>query len=105
MTKLRPILNHIIFQFEDELVTAKGRKQFASQTDWGFKVIADFDNDVKSPRWVRVVSVGPKVSGEITEGSRILVEALQWTEGAKFEGQEYWMTNEDKVLAVEDPSS
>lgn len=100
MSKLRPLLKNIIFQFEDELVTAGGRKQFASETDWGFKVVANFDHDTKSPRWGKVISVGPDVSEEVKPGSRILIEALQWTPGAKFEGSEYWMTNEDKVLAI-----
>ena len=100
MTKLRPLLSNIIFQFEDELATANGVKQFRETTSWGFDLRANFDNSTKSPRWGIVVAVGPDVSEEIKAGMAILIEPLKWTEGAELEGKYYWMTNEDQVLAV-----
>lgn len=98
--KLRPLLNNIIFHFEDELATANGIKQFRETTSWGFDLRSNFDSNVKSPRWGIVVATGPDVSEEIKEGMAILIEPLKWTEGVQLEGQHYWMTNEDQILAV-----
>lgn len=98
--KLRPLLSNIIFQFEDELATANGIKQFKETTSWGFDLRSNFDHNTKAPRWGIVVAVGPDVSEEIKEGTAILIEPLKWTEGVKLEGEHYWMTNEDQVLAV-----
>lgn len=102
MSELRPILNNILFQFCDELMTANGVKQFREQTSWGFDLRANFDHNLKVPRWVNVISVGPDVSEEIKPGMKVLVEALKWTTGVEFEGQMYWMTNEDQIIAVEE---
>lgn len=102
--KLRAIKNHIIFHFEDEIVrksdTGRDRTQFAESTEWGFE-ISNYDEGTKKPRWVTVLSIGPAVSEEIEVGSRILVEALAWTEAIKFEGVSYWRTDESKVMAVD----
>lgn len=100
MTKLRALLNNIIFQFEDKLATANGVKQFSETTSWGFDLRSNFDLNTKSPRWGKVVSVGPDVSEDIKPGTFILIEALKWTEGADVDGQIFWKTNEDQVLAV-----
>lgn len=100
MTKLRPLLSNIIFKFEDELASSNGIKQFRETTSWGFDLRTNFDINVKSPRWGIVVAVGPDVKEDIKEGMSILIEALKWTEGVELEGQHYWMTNEDQILAV-----
>lgn len=101
MSKLRPVLDHILFQFQDELVTSQGIKQFNERTSWGFDLRANFDVNLNSPRWVKVVAVGPDVKDpDIVAGAVVLVEALKWTEGMKFEEQEYWMTKEDHVISI-----
>lgn len=102
MSKLRAIYNHVVFQFEDELATSKGVKQFKSETNWGFEIRADFDHATKAPRWGIVVAVGPHVCDDIKEGMRILIEPLKWTEGVEHEGVSYWRTDDEHVLAVDD---
>jgi len=102
---LRAIKNHIIFQFEDSIVhksdQGKNRSQFSEKTDWGFE-ISNFDEGTKKPRWGIVTSVGSEVEEDIHVGSRILIDALQWTEAVKFEGESYWRTDESKVLALDE---
>lgn len=99
---LRPILDNVLFQFEDELATAGGIKQFRETTAWGFDLRSSFDHNVKQPRWVRVVAVGPDVSEAVQPGMRVLVEPLKWTDGLPLEDQIYWSTKEEHVLAVDD---
>jgi len=105
MATLRPIRNHIIFQFEDQVVrktdTGRDRSQFADTTDWGFE-ISSYDEGTKKNRWCRVISVGNEVKEKIVKGSRILVEALAWTEAVKFEGDLYWRTDETKILLLDE---
>ena len=100
MTTLRPLMKNIIFQFEDELATANGVKQFRESTSWGFDLRSNFDHNTKAPRWGIVIAFGPEVSEEIKVGMAVLIEPLKWTEGVQYEGQHYWMTNEDQILAV-----
>jgi len=105
MATLRPIKNSILFQFEDKTVRksdmGRNRSQFAETTEWGFE-ISSYDESAKTPRWGRVKFVGDEVDEDIKVGSRILVEALQWTEGMKFEDETYWRTNDTKVLIVDE---
>lgn len=104
MTTLRPIKNSIIFQFEDNTVRktdmGRSRTQFAETTDWGFET-SSYDESTKTPRWGKVKFVGDEVYEDIKVGSRILVEALQWTEGFEFEDERYWKTNDTKVLMID----
>ena len=91
--RLRPIKNHIIFQFVDE-VDANGK--FVEKTDWGFVIPGHFDNSAKSPRWCNVVEVGPECE-DIKAGQQILVQALKWTPGFKLDDVRYWRTDETQV--------
>lgn len=105
MARLKAIKNHIIFQFEDEVVRKSDngldRAQFSEVTDWGFQ-ISSFEEGTQKPRWGIVVAIGKDVDKEIKVGSKILIEALQWTNAVKFEGEYYWRTNSDKVLAIDE---
>ncbi len=100
---VKAIQNHIIFKFNDEIVrksdTGRDRTQFAESTNWGFE-ISNYDEGTKKPRWVTVVSVGPRVIEDIEVGSQVLVEALKWTEAIKVDGEPHWRTDEDNVLAI-----
>lgn len=59
------------------------------------------DMSGKTPRWVRVLAVGPTVEDpEIKPGAIILVDALRWTEGFKFDGVQVWFTKEKEVSAI-----
>lgn len=105
MASIRAIKNHIIFQFEDEIVrrtdTGRDRAQFNEKTDWGFE-ISNYDEGTKTPRWGIVKSVGHEVKSNIAVGSRILIEALAWTESLVFNGEPIWRTDETKVLAMDE---
>lgn len=105
MATLRPIKNSILFQFEDKSVRksdmGRNRSQFAETTDWGFET-SSYDESTKKPRWARVKFTGPDVYEDIKIGSRILIEALQWTEGMDFEDEKYWRTNDTKVLIIDE---
>lgn len=104
---LRLLKNNILFQFEEEsayLVDKKIRqKGFKEVTKSGLIVISPTKN-ADAARWGIVIKVGPEVTEEIRVGSRIFIEKLMWTSGATWDREEYWMTNEEKVLCVEDPT-
>jgi len=105
MTSLIPIKNSIIFQFEDKTVRktdmGRTRNQFAETTEWGFE-ISSYDESTKTPRWGRVKFIGNEVFEDIKIDSRVLIEALQWTEGFFFENERYWKTNDTKVLIIDE---
>jgi len=95
--QLSAIKNHILFEFSDEVVN----KAFANSTTWGFTVL-DRNEDVKIPRWGRVINRGPEVNEEISIGDYILIEPLAWTTKVVINKNNYWMTNDSKVLLVSD---
>ena len=105
MAPIRAIRNHIIFQFEDAIVKksdhGNSRSQFSETTDWGFEV-SNYDEGAKSPRCGIVVSIGGEVTPDIQVGSRILVEALQWTEAIEIEGESFWRTDDSHVMALDE---
>lgn len=93
---IKPIKNHIIFQFVDE-VDNKG--QFVKTTQWGFVIPGHYDNSAKMPRWATVVEVGPDCE-TVKVGQQILIHALKWTEGFKLDGVRFWKTDEKQVAAL-----
>lgn len=97
--KIRALHNHIIFQFLDK-IDARGR--FIHETQSGFLIQGPREDDsAKSPRWAKVVCLGPDCTEDLRVANcEILIEPLQWTLGAKFEGQTYWKTDESKILAT-----
>jgi co-chaperonin GroES (HSP10) len=99
--KLRPLKNVILFQFLDEAGGPQGK--FQERTN-GLIVIPKLDSNQKSPRWGKVVAVGPDVYG-VSENDFVLIEGLQWTRHEVFEGEKIWMTNDTKVLMVTDDES
>lgn len=108
MSALRAIRNHIIFQFEDSIVRksdfGQSRSQFEEKTDWGFEM-SSYDESAKGPRWGIVVSIGHEVKADIEVGSRVLIEALQWTEALEVDGISYWGTDDSKLMAVDEDYS
>jgi len=98
---LKPIRNHVLFQFEDPMIKHMGVRQFESRTEWGFAVFSA-DESAKDARFGLVVAVGPEVPEEIRPGVRILIEPLKWTPAIPFEGEEYWRTDSDCILAVDE---
>jgi len=104
---LQAIRNNILFQFEQgnlDVVSGNQRSQaFQERTDWGFE-FHSFDESTNTPRWGRVMEVGPEVTDDIQVGMRILIDALQWTTHIIHNGEKIWMTNENSILAYDEDS-
>ena len=104
MAELHALRDHIIFQFEREVVrkTDNGyeRTQFQDETDWGFQV-SNFDEGTQQPQWGIVTSVGPDAT-DIELGDRVLIEALKWSHGIEVDGKTFWRTDETQVMAIDD---
>lgn len=96
---LRPINNHILFKFVDEINNLNN--QFAKGVSpGGIVLIGDtFDESAKQARWVKIQYAGPGVK-TVRAGQTVLVQALRWTEGVKYEGSKVWRTDEKELVAV-----
>ena len=101
MAILRPIHNHVFFQFEQEKTRYKGIGQFQEKTDWGFE-FADTDTGLETGRWVKVTHVGNEVPDDIKPGMRVCVEKLKWTNEFKFGDESYWRTDSECILSVDE---
>ena len=104
MKYLKPLHNGILFQFEENTVRKQNmheRVEFVEKTSWGFEH-SNFDVSINKPRWVIVTAVGDECSNEVQPGMRVLVDALKWTIGIPFNGDTYWKTDSDQVLAIDD---
>jgi co-chaperonin GroES (HSP10) len=93
---LNPIRNSIIFKFLDEI---DSRGQFVTTTASGIILTSHHEDSARNPRWVEVLAVGPDCE-KVVPGDRILLPALRWTKGVKFEEQRMWKTDENEVVAV-----
>lgn len=100
-TNIRVFHNNILFQFEDELVTASGIKQFKQKTDWGFDLGANVKTNMNDGRWCIVSAIGPDVV-DVKVGMRVFVEPLKWTKGIEHDGYNYWMTTENHVFLIDE---
>lgn len=97
---IRPLHNGILFQFEEE-TDASRNHAFKEVSDAGIITFADTDKATKMGRWGVVIAVGNSVTDtDVVPGARICIEPLQWTKGVTIEGDTYWKTDEEKVLAV-----
>ncbi len=104
--KLIPIGNKFTFTFIDSVVvktdTGRRRTQFEEITNSGF-VISSYDEGAKYPRWVIVKDVGDQVDpADFKQGSKVLVDALKWSDALEFDGMDIWYSDVTQVLAVED---
>ena len=97
---LEPIKDSVIFVFHDSI--RKGR--FEEQTTSGIYLGLDTaaERDAKAPRWGSVVAVGPDVNPQIRAGSKVLIEAGQWTFGMTYDGVKIWRTSEPNILCLGD---
>lgn len=91
-----PLGNTIVFKFLDR-VNNKGEFE-RDATASGIQLLAGFDDSAKTPRWVRVLAVGPKVEN-INAGDQILLPALRWTAGVTYGESKFWKTDEKQVVA------
>ena len=93
---ISPIQNHILFQFLDE--TAGG--VFTRKSSSGLITVSSM-SDQKSPRWAKVLRVGPRVDPEIKVGEYILIEAGMWTTQLWMtDGTKVWKTDDTKIIAT-----
>jgi len=98
--ELEPIANHILFQFVEE--TFKSQKgAFQNKTDWGFEVKVNIDDTTKSPRWVKIIGLGPDVK-DLHIGQVVLVEPLKWTRQSEYKGIEFARTDDRYILAIDE---
>ena len=100
MATLRPIRDHILFQFEEGKTKHMGIDQFQEKTDWGF-TYAQTDSSLETGRWGKVTHIGPEVK-EIEVGMRVCVDKLMWSNEFIFEDQSYWRTEEDHILMIDE---
>lgn len=91
---LRALDTDILFEFIETI----GKSSFDNTTQWGF-VIKDKVQDLHTPRWGKVLSIGPAVT-EVKVGNYILVENLQWTSKLTHGDADFWKTRESKVMLV-----
>ena len=97
--KLRPLGNNVMFKFLDETVGVKGA--FVETHQKLGIIIPVTKSTQKAARWGEVVALGPKAAeAGLAVGDYILIEALMWMEGVKFEDGKVWKTDDSKILAV-----
>lgn len=98
---LRPIHNHIIFQFLDATM---GRGFSGGFSPTGLWIAPTNEDTIKSPRWAKVYALGHECSTDLVEPFNmkpieVLIEPLMWTKSFYFNGEKYWRTDESKILA------
>lgn len=97
---LMPQRNKFYFEFEDLVV--QNNRGFQTTTHAGIIIHMNSDDSAGSPRWVRVLEVGPDVDPDIKVGMRVCVEPLQWTAAIdpsdKFR---FWLSDDTKVMLLE----
>lgn len=91
---LRCPKSRIIFQFVQGVTSGS----FNNKTDWGFEIKKPTE-DVQRPRWAKVMVVGKDVKS-VKPGNFILVEPLMWTLSFTHNGDKYWATAEEKLIAM-----
>lgn len=92
---IKALHDSIIFSFEDTVRNGRFMEQTASGLYLGFVK----EESASGARYGRVAAVGNKVR-DVTEGQRILIEPLMWSDAFKIDGVSYWRTTEEKVLAI-----
>jgi hypothetical protein len=96
------IHNHIVFQFLDR-VNSQGIFD-ETKTMGGIVLPSDKHESAKSPRWAKIISLGPKCSDILrVDGCEILIDALRWSPGVKYQDQPLWRTDEDQLLGYRYP--
>lgn len=101
LTKIKPINTKILFQFVEDL----DNSQFHGKSKGGIYIVEHDHEQVKLPRWGKVLNVGRDVE-LVAKGEYILMEALGWTNGMTMTGNvhddRFWFTDESKVMCVTD---
>ena len=95
---LKAIGNTFLFRFMNDTYGGKFVERSQGQI---ILTNQDLSHQANEARWVKVVCVGKEVES-VKPGDIVLVEALKWTIEMKFEGQSYWKSDEQKVIAIAD---
>ena len=102
MLPIRPLHNKIFFQFDDKIVkNVGGVRGFESVSTSGIVVMANDQDATMTGRWAKVLAVGPEVT-DIKSGDRICIHPLRWTSMMTVDQVDFWQTNEDEVMLIED---
>lgn len=100
--KLIPIKNTFIFKFQEAI---NNRGQFEkTTTETGIILQASFDDSAKESRWVVVAEVGHECS-DVRAKDVVLLPALRWTSGSKFNDEMIWKSDELQAVAKQDKHS
>lgn len=92
---IKPIQNHIIFQFLDD--TAGG--VFTRKSPSGIIQVSSI-TDQSGPRFGKVLKIGPNVEN-INVGDIILIEGGKWTQQVWLpDGTKIWKTDDKQVIAT-----
>lgn len=100
--EIEAVANQLIFQFVEE--TAGGG--FSQKTGTGILVSQGHEKQLDYCRWGRIMSMGPDVKTEdFNVGDIVLIDSLKWTNMFMVEddGNKYWVTTDDSILATADP--
>lgn len=100
-SELEPIANHVLFQFIDE-TEKSGQYLFKNKTKWGFEISSNHQDSTKTPRWVKIIGIGPDVPDYIQVGQVVLVDALKWTRQVDYKGLQFARTDPDNIIAIDD---
>lgn len=90
----KPIRNKFYFTFEDGAT----RLGFQDRTASGVLLPVSQENS-KNSRWGTVIAVGKEVT-EFNIGDTVLIESMMWTPVIQYGDDRFWMSDEDKVVAV-----
>lgn len=102
MNNLSAIYNHIVFQFIDR-VNSRGMFE-ESASSGGIQIIGDHDKSARQARWAKIISLGPDCSDVLRhEGCEILIDALRWSPGIKYNDEFLWRTDEAQLLGYRYP--
>jgi co-chaperonin GroES (HSP10) len=94
---LKPIKNTFIFKFLDSI---NSNGQFnKTTTEAGIILQANFDDSAKEARWVKIDTAGPECES-LDAGDVVLLPALRWTSGVKFEDEKVWKSDEKQAVIV-----
>jgi len=87
----------IIFQFVDEITSAGTSVRESTET--GITLLSTTDNSAQQPRCATVISTRPECTF-VKQDDIILIPALRWTSGLKYNGDVFWKTDESEVAVV-----
>ena len=100
LNELEPISNHVLFQFVEE--TGYGQnKLFKNKTKWGFELGSSYEDTTQTPRWVKIIGLGPEIADDFHIGQVVLVQALAWTRQVEYKGVQFARTDPNNILAID----